>query len=239
MSLSKAEAQAVQDETAAPYLVEKTTPEPLHDKVTITLHTLQAHGLMKGRTAAGKKPVVIGLFGFASRVKELFDAAKNDNPYADWWLIRIEEKIINCRLVIDVLNEQIKERLDSLEGITIKFDDFKPTTTELTFLSQYGYLVAQIITQYDVATRSVLSLRKIGQLDEMTQTQHRQCGRQIRSLLGLCHQYKTVKVTRADVIDRTDKAIQAEKLLGALPRDVLTCEKLPVFGPIHPDEDSD
>lgn len=231
--------QTVKNDSQAPQRVEQAIPGSLNDKVTITLHTKQAYGIMKGRPADGKKPVVIGLFGFAGRTKEIFDAAKNDNPYADWWLIRTEEKIMSCRLVLKVLDELIKDRLGSIAGITIEFDDASPATTELKFLSQYGHLVAHIITLYDTAMRSLISLRKIGQLDDVIETHRRICGRQIRGLLGFSYQYKSMKVSRSDMIDRTDKGIQAEKRLGSLPREILNSEKLPAFGPIHPDEETD
>ncbi|MCB1764281.1 MAG: DUF1845 family protein, partial [Gammaproteobacteria bacterium] len=70
---------------------ETTTPGVLRGAVWLRLQTRQAERLIHGRSGNEGKPAIIGLAGFADRLKPIWQAAQDDDPYADWWLIRIHE----------------------------------------------------------------------------------------------------------------------------------------------------
>ena len=70
----------------------------LQGEVWLTVQTYQAQSLVRGRRRSEDKPAIIGLVGFADRLKTVWQAARQNDPYADWWLIKIEEAIVLCRL---------------------------------------------------------------------------------------------------------------------------------------------
>ncbi len=66
---------------------------PLRGQVWLTIQTHQAQQLVRGRNGTPDKPAIIGLVGFADRLRVIWQAARNDDPYADWWLIKVHEAI--------------------------------------------------------------------------------------------------------------------------------------------------
>src|SRR5690606_38405599 len=62
----------------------------LRGEVSLTVHTRYAKSLIGGRPASAGKPAIIGLLGFANRLRVIWRAAKQDDPYAHWWLIRLD-----------------------------------------------------------------------------------------------------------------------------------------------------
>ena len=60
-------------------------PGTLRGQVWLTVQTRQAQRLIRGRSGNADKPAIIGLVGFADRLRVNRQAARNDNPYADWW----------------------------------------------------------------------------------------------------------------------------------------------------------
>ena len=78
-------------------LVERSRPQDrpgaLHGQVWLTIQTNQAQQLIHGRAGTPDKPTIIGLVGFANRLRVIWQAARNDDPYADWWLIKVHEAI--------------------------------------------------------------------------------------------------------------------------------------------------
>ena len=62
----------------------ESTPGALQGEVWLTIQTYQAQGLIRGRRAIDGKPAIIGLIGFADRLKSLWQAIRFDDPYADW-----------------------------------------------------------------------------------------------------------------------------------------------------------
>ncbi|MCY4642544.1 MAG: AcaB family transcriptional regulator, partial [Gammaproteobacteria bacterium] len=68
-------------------------PGALRGQVWLTLQTRQALQLVRGRTASDDKPPIFGLVRFAQRLRLIWQAARDDDPWADWWLIRVHALI--------------------------------------------------------------------------------------------------------------------------------------------------
>ena len=65
----------------------------LRGEVWLTVQSHHAQRLILGRAAALHKPAIVGLVGFADRLRVIWNAARADDPYADWWLIKIDEAL--------------------------------------------------------------------------------------------------------------------------------------------------
>ena len=59
--------------------------------------TCQAQSLIRGRRSSEGKSAIVGLIGFADRLKSLSQSVCFDDPYADWWLIKVGEAIAASR----------------------------------------------------------------------------------------------------------------------------------------------
>ena len=53
------------------------------------------------------KPAIIGLIGFADRLKSLWQAIRFDDPYADWWLLKVEDAVADTRVQLQGLQQRI------------------------------------------------------------------------------------------------------------------------------------
>ena len=65
----------------------------------MTLHTQDAYRMFIGRAAdaAIKAPAIPGGRRFAAMLKAIWYLSANDNPYADWLLIRVYQSLASIR----------------------------------------------------------------------------------------------------------------------------------------------
>ena len=80
----------------------------LQGEVWLTVQTYQAQSLIRGRRSSEGKSAIVGLIGFADRLKGLWQAVRFDDPYADWWLIKVEEAIVASRSQLQQIQEQLE-----------------------------------------------------------------------------------------------------------------------------------
>ena len=70
----------------------------LRSAMSLTLHTHHASRIWHGRAPAEGRPGIIGLNGFVSIMNKLKRGAEQDDPYSDWWMLRIEDKGLADRM---------------------------------------------------------------------------------------------------------------------------------------------
>ena len=63
---------------------DETRPGALQGEVWLNIQTYQAQSLIRGRRSAEGKPAIIGLVGFAERLKILWQAVRFDDPLPAW-----------------------------------------------------------------------------------------------------------------------------------------------------------
>ena len=86
-------------------------PGSLTGGVTITLHTPNAIRLAHGREASKNKQQIVGLFRFASLSNNIVRAVGKDDPYADWFLLRIREALQDAETVITEISKSTARTL--------------------------------------------------------------------------------------------------------------------------------
>src|SRR3569833_1360529 len=79
----------------------------LRSAMQLTLHTHQASRIWHGRAPAEGKPGIIGLNGFVSFANRMQRGAEQDDPYSDWWMLRLEEKLADTKTRLQALREQV------------------------------------------------------------------------------------------------------------------------------------
>ena len=65
----------------------------LRSAMALTLHTHHASRIWHGRAPSEGRAAIIGLNGFVSVMNKMKRGSEQDDPYSDWWMLRIEEKL--------------------------------------------------------------------------------------------------------------------------------------------------
>jgi integrating conjugative element protein (TIGR03761 family) len=65
----------------------------LRSAMSLTLHTHHASRIWHGRAATEGRPGIVGLNGFVAVMNKMKRGSEQDDPYSDWWMLRIEDKL--------------------------------------------------------------------------------------------------------------------------------------------------
>ncbi len=205
----------------------------MRGEVWLILQTYQAQSLVRGRRRREDKPAIIGLLYFADRLKTLWQAARHDDPYADWWLIKIEQAIIQCRARLGRLFEQFSTVLASQDSLHLTLaESSKPQRIDLQFANPYAFRAAQMLAEFDRLMCAVLTARHIGLASSQTLDEHiHASSRWLRGVFALPLGYQCYDIDRVAVIRGAERALEARERMGELPDDILRGETLPSLRP--------
>ena len=208
----------------------------LRSKIEMTLHTYPAVLAWHGRGVESGKPQVVGLKQFLSLAGRVHQAAGRDDPYADSWLLMLEEKIDETRQSLHQLEKRVSQVLKQIpEGLDVSRNfSQQPFVTPVFTGGQMGWQAVMLLMQYDSIVRDVLLAHHIGLLG------NKQRGAMIRdqgghALRSLC--YAPVKfpgfsgATRDDFAANNAKARNALEKYGELPQDILEGKRRSEFAP--------
>lgn len=232
--------------TGAESVIPQTNPvEPVQigqltdgEPDTMTLHTKDAFVLFNGRRADPEAKVasIAGGRRFAAVLKSIWYLSANDNPYADWILIRIYRDLVAVR---DRLASVITAREAAIEllkrkGLALSvMGSRSPKTVALGFRSPYGYATVETIVEFDYYVRMIKTLiHKDRMSDNEGRTAIREVGRKMRALFLepirwerhlLCEELRPL--SRNDFLTGADEAARkrvmaAVALFGEVPRKV-------------------
>lgn len=142
-------------------------PGVLHPEVWLILHTRQAQLLIQGRPAARNKPTIIGLLTFADRLRLIWDGSRADDPWADWWLVKVCDALEATRQLIGKWRRDMDNLLALQDsGMQVSLAKSKrPHRTRLAFANPYAYQGAQLLCEYDALVCRALTASHIGHLD--------------------------------------------------------------------------
>ena len=155
---------------------------------TMSLHTKDAYRIFTGRgaDAAGKLPPIPGGRRFAAVLKSIWHLSANDNPYADWILIRMYEGLVAIRAHLNRVITAREEAIELLKrkGLSLAvMGSRSPKTVELGFRSPYGYATAEAIVEFDYYVRMIKTLiHKDRMSDDEGRAAIRELGRELRAL---------------------------------------------------------
>jgi integrating conjugative element protein (TIGR03761 family) len=219
----------VRDDDTAP----AEGPGALQGEAWLTLQTRHAQRLIRGRPAATDKPAIIGLFGFAERLRGIWQGARQDDPYADWWLLKIHDALEAGEQLIQAGQVTLADRLASVPALEVTVAaSQKPYRTPLRFANPYAYRGARLLADYDTLARGVLTAAHVGLVDsDDAERLLGHCAGKIRGVFCVPQGYRFLGVDRSALAQGTASAEQARKAMGEVPQDVLTGERRPPFGP--------
>ncbi len=200
---------------------------PLRGQVWLTIQTRQAQQLIRGRSGTPDKPSIIGLVGFADRLRVIWQAARNDDPYADWWLIKVHEGIEAADTLIRQHQQTLDALLQQMGSIEVTTAaSLHPLRMPLQFANPYAYQGAKCLSAYDSLVCTALTAHHVGLLDhEACQGELKACARKLRALFTIPQSYRFLDLERPLIRRGTAESERARQLMGALPEDVLSGER--------------
>ena len=212
---------------------------------TMTLHTKDAYRMFSGRPgdAEGGLPPIPGGKRFAAVLKSIWHLSANDNPYADWILVRMYAGLVAIRAHLSRAITVREEAIDLLKrkGLTLSvMGSRSPKTVELGFRSPYGYATAEAIVEFDYYVRMIKTLvHKDRMSDGEGRIAIREVGREMRALFldpirweRQLLREELRQLSRSDFLPAADETARQRvratvALFGEMPRKVFTGAEAP------------
>lgn len=207
----------------------------LRSAMTLTLHTHHASRIWHGRAPAEGTPGIIGLNGFVSIMNKVKRGSEQDDPYSDWWMLRIEEKLAVTREQLQILRQQVDQALASVPPALSLGENLnvQPVRLPLFVSSQLGFMAVYLLADYDDLARRLILAHHTALIDRDTLERWlREGGHALRSLFSLAQQYRYSGTQRDDFAWMNAAARAAIEKYGELPQDVLEGTRRSRFAPL-------
>ncbi|QXI31508.1 TIGR03761 family integrating conjugative element protein [Pseudomonas vanderleydeniana] len=207
---------------------------PLRSAMQLTLHTFHAVRIWEGRAASEEKNAIIGFGGFSNAIRKVIQGIEQGDPYADLWMLRIQERLQSCKAELALIQDRLELLLTAFPDAISAQENFsiQPVRLPIVITTQFGYLAMYLLITYDNIVRRLLHAHHVALIDRREMESRIHAGaRLLRGLFGLPRRYRFSGATRADFACDNDQASQARKLFGELPRDVLDGTRRADFAP--------
>ncbi|WP_372178664.1 PFL_4669 family integrating conjugative element protein [Xanthomonas axonopodis pv. phyllanthi] len=196
----------------------------LRSAMSLTLHTHHASRIWHGRAPADGRPGIVGLNGYIAVMNKMKRGAEQDDPYSDWWMLRIEEKLSQTDTALRQLREQVDRALTEVPAALSLGDNLnvQPIRLPLFVNAQLGFMAVYLLADYDELARKLILAHHTALIDRSTLERWLNEGAHaLRSLFSLAQQYRYSGCTRDDFAARNAAARAALEKFGELPQDVL------------------
>lgn len=212
------------------------TSGPLRSAITIELHTHLATQTWTGRQPNHEEKIhgIIGIPRFLNILNIIRLDSLTDNPYADLWMLRLEERLLAAREEMNTLIDSMKAVFSQLpammtvEGCT----SIQPARFPVFASTQPGFIAIYLLTDFDELMRNMLLARHMALINhEETNNLRQRGGNLIRSILVLAQKYRRIPVTRQDIREGNARAIAAEELAGPVPEDIFDGSRRSAWAP--------
>jgi integrating conjugative element protein (TIGR03761 family) len=199
----------------------------------LTLHTRLGQNLFYGRKPTSGQHEIVGLVRFASQVRYIWNGACHDDPYADWWLIKVDQALQMARTELQRSTQQMQQRFTELADVSLSVGvSEKPLQVPLQFTSPYAYQGAYLLADLDGLARMILSARHFALIPSNDANRLLKfAGRSVRRAFLSPMPYKFLGLSRIDLAQGTAKVEQARQLMGEVPDDILKNETRARYAP--------
>jgi len=206
----------------------------LRSAMSLTLHTHHASRIWHGRAAAEGRPGIIGLNGFISAMNKMKRGAEQDDPYSDWWMLRIEDKLADTKIRLQALREQVDQALAGVPPALSLGENLnvQPVKLPLFVNAQLGFAAVYLLADYDDLARKLILAHHTALIDRSTLERWLNDGaHSLRSLFSLAQQYRYSGASRDDFAAKNAVARAALEKLGELPQEVMEGTRRSRFAP--------
>lgn len=208
----------------------------LRGKIELTLHSYHATRLWYGRGVSTGKPQIIGCRQFLLLAGRIQQSAARDDPYADYWMLRIDERADKAKEALDERQADVKHLLHAIppELSIAENINQQPLVTPVYTGGPQGWQAVMLLIGFDRLVRDVLMLQHIAMMSRDTGAAAIESVR--KRLLGLFSEPKRYPghsgSTRDDHAANNARARDAVAKYGELPEDVLRGERRSPWAPV-------
>ncbi|WP_369177941.1 PFL_4669 family integrating conjugative element protein [Candidatus Thiodubiliella endoseptemdiera] len=200
-------------------------PGPLRNSNSLELNTKEAVALFYGRKKTEELNAIVGLNVFSSKIKDINNAAHNNDPYADFFLLKIDTALKETeKRLIDWQNDFTELSDKSLIKIN-QGGSTKPVTLETSFSSVYANIALSLLKRADNLMLTIYALKHIGMINRAKCNKHiTEVNRMMRKAFLSADGYKYLNINRRDVEQKTARYHQAHiamKFKEELPHEIL------------------
>ena len=206
----------------------------LRSAMSLTLHTHHAARIWHGRAPTEERPGIVGLNGYVAVMNKMKRGAEQDDPYSDWWMLRIEEKLEETRAALQTVREQVDQALaDVPPALSLGENlNIQPVKLPLFVASPLGFKAVYLLADYDELARRLILAHHTAMIDRNTLERWLNDGAHaLRSLFSLAQQYRYSGATREDFAAMNAVARNAIEKFGPLPREILDGTRRSRFAP--------
>jgi len=205
------------DEISEVSALSKSDARALTTDFQLILHTITAQVIFSGEWAAGK----IGLRQFGRFVQVLWEAFEQEDPYAEWQLLKIHDAMQALKIQLQEQESQLRKQTRSLRGIVVKpFRNAKPYTVSLSSVNVLVLMAAQLIAQTDYIVRQCMTLKQLG-ITPVGHTRTQEFYDAIQAIFALSQAWEKTDITRQEIIEGTKKAKKLAEKWGEIPEEIL------------------
>lgn len=208
-------------------------PGRLRNFVEMTIQSRQAQRLVSGRQGGDGKAPIIGLYRYGAMTRTVWSAAAHNDPYADWFLLQIEQALTESKEQIAHMKATIDADMARVSAMQIGLaQSMDPVKIELTFSNPYGYMGAWLLADMDELVLATLTARHVGLINR--DDAHRMladAGRTVRRAFAVPQGFRATAVKRDDMRGNTKRAERARQIMGELPQAILDGELRPEHAP--------
>lgn len=216
----------------------------LRSKVNLTLHTYHATRAWWGRGVESGKAQIIGMRQLLFLIGRIQQDAARDDPYADLWLLEVEQKLEETRKQLDTFSQDAERMLEMIpRELTIEENvNQKPFVTPVYTGGQLGWLAIRLLIDFDRYVRNILLAAHVALLNrDDKEALLRQANHLIRSLCTAPQRYPGYSgITRDDLAANNARARDVIAQRGVLPEDIARGTKRSQYAPmIRPSQAQD
>jgi len=231
-ALSKKDDEIISDDALdANNFRELNGPGPLRGTSTLLLETRKGQMIFEGRRKKKDKQAIIGLRQFASYLRVIWDAAGNNDPYADWWLLKVEREIEEREAWIEEKKDFYLALLDQFKNMSHEVaHSIAPIERELRFSIPYSFRGAMLLMKHDELTKIIMTANHVGLTESLRSHKDIEfSAKAARTAFQAVTGYRYTGVTRDDVHAMNPKAQKAAELMGPCPSGILDDVVVPKF----------
>ncbi len=185
------------------------------------LHTRLAQNLYNGSWRFGK----MGLLQFAKMTAVLWKAHTEDDPYAEWYLLKIYQALLEAKTIMNQHEAALEQQLNSKRGFKIQmFTNPTPMEVTVNITLPFIFLAAELLEAIDYVARQLFTLTRLGIMahGDLSSTV---LYREAQKIFALAREWQYTGVNRADIHSNNPKAQRALRLIGKkVPAEVVNKE---------------
>ena len=210
-----------------------SSPGPLRGISELILETRKGQMIFEGRRPDPnrKKAAIIGLRSFAHYLRIIWDTTTNNDPYADWWLLKVEREIEAKEKWINDMHNEYTKILGQFDNLSHEVaHSISPIRCELKFSIPYSYRGAMLLMKYDELVKIIMTANHVAMVE--SKKAHKDIELSAKAARTVFHAvtgYRFTGVTRDDIYANNKIAEKASELMGPCPIGILDDEVVPKF----------